>query len=109
MRPQPKRGDLILAFVTDPPFDQRCRENITLEQEFVIFLECVERLVKAARERRYVLKFLGRKVIDVLIERFAGINSVLNAVEAGHQKGRKRDVRIARRIGRTKFETFCLR
>ena len=75
----------------------------------MIFLECIESLVQAAGQRRDILKFLGRKIVYVLIERFTGIDAVLNAVEAGHQQCRKRDVRIARRIGRTKFEPFCLR
>src|SRR4051812_5743897 len=61
MRPEAQRRDLILAFVSYPSLDQLRSEYVALEQELMIVLKCLERLVEAARQAWNVRQFLGRK------------------------------------------------
>jgi len=72
VRTQPKRVDLVLTLVVDPGLDDLRRENVALEEEGVVALEGLERLVERARRLRHILELLGSERIDVLVERLAG-------------------------------------
>src|SRR5450432_4761435 len=96
--------DLVLALVVEPGLDELRREDVALEQEGVILLERVQRRVEGAGRLRHVLRLLGRQVVDVLVERLAGVDLVLDAVEAGHQHGREGQVRVGRRVGAAELE-----
>ena len=51
----------------------------------------------------------GTQIVNVLVQRLAGIDLVLDAVEAGHQHGGERQIRVAARIGRTELHALGLR
>ena len=69
MRTHSKRRDLLFSLVRYPPLDHGCRENVALEQEFMIVLKCRKRFVETPRQRGNVRELLGRQVVNVLIER----------------------------------------
>ncbi len=52
------------------------------------------------------LCFLGRQAVEVLVHRLARVDAVLDAVEAGHQQGRKSTGRGCRRIGRAELNAL---
>src|SRR5581483_4112004 len=54
VRPQPHRVDLVRPLVVDPGPDQLLAEDAATEQELVVGLERVERLVERARHLRDV-------------------------------------------------------
>ncbi len=75
----------------------------------MVFFERGQGLVKAPGQRRDIREFLGRKIINVFIERRARIDTILNAVKTCHKQGGKSYIRITAGIGRAKFEPFCFR
>ena len=57
-------------------------------------LQGFERGFQRARGGRYGVELFGLKVVDVLIERLAGPQLVLDPVEDGHEHGREQQVGI---------------
>ena len=53
--------------------------------------------------------FFRRQVVQVLVDRIAGMDLVLHAVEAGHHHRGEREVGIRRRIGEAHFDAARLR
>src|SRR2546423_4839929 len=100
---------LAFALVADPAVDELRREDLALQEKLVVGFERLERLVERAGQRRHVLEFFGREVVDVFVERLAGVYSVLHAVESRHEHRREGDVRVARRVGRSELQTLELR
>ena len=49
MRPQPDWINLAFAFVTDPRLEHVGREHVSLEQEVMIALQRIERLIQRTR------------------------------------------------------------
>src|SRR5437868_9512288 len=107
MRTQTDRVHFLLALVLDVGADQLFGEYITLEHEGMVFLQTVERFVECARHGWDLRQLLRPEIVDVLIERLAWINLVLDAVQAGHHHGGERHVRVAARIGWTELDTLC--
>jgi len=69
-------------------------------------LEChVERMA----HRRDVLRLLGLEIVQIFVCRIAGVNLVLDAVEARHHHGGEGEVGIRRRIREAYFDTTRLR
>src|SRR5258708_3508553 len=89
------RLNFALAFVVEPAFDHSLREHITLEQKLVIVLQRIERFIERTRQTRHVFQLFRRQVIDVLVERRSGIDSVLDPIDSGHDHRGKSQVRIA--------------
>jgi hypothetical protein len=54
------------------------------------------------------LQLLRRERVDVLVERIAWIDAVLDAVEAGHHHRGEREVRVARRVGEANLDAARL-
>ncbi len=50
-----------------------------------------------------------RQIVDVLIERIAGANLVLDTIDGGHQDGRKGKVGIAGAIRASKLDSLGAR
>ena len=50
-----------------------------------------------------------KKIVQVLVDRAAGIHAVLNAVEASHQHRGESEVGVRRRIGETDLDALALR
>ena len=72
-------------------------------------LEALERLVQRAGQLGNVLQLLGRHAVDVLVERLARVDLVLDAVEAGHEHGREGEVAVAGRVRRAELDALGLR
>src|SRR4029077_780047 len=81
VRAQPEGVHLVLALVVDPGRDDVRGEHVPLEQEGVVTLERLTRLVERAGRLRDVLRHLGRHGVDVLVERLARVDLVLDAVK----------------------------
>src|SRR5438874_4120545 len=97
-RPQPHRVQLLLHLGVDPRLDHVGGEHVALEQELVVPLQLPERLLQGSRHLRNVLQLLRREPVDVLVQRVARIDAVLDAVEASHEHGGERQVRVAARV-----------
>jgi hypothetical protein len=83
-------------------------EDVALEQESVILFECRQGFIQGSRGRRDQGQFFGGKVVDVLVQRIAWVDFVLDAVEGGHQQSGEGQVAVAGRIRRPEFEAFGL-
>ena len=81
MRADADRLDFVGLLVPDPGVDDVGREDVAAEQEFVVGLQGFERGFERPRGGRDVVELFGLKVVDVLIERVAGPQLVLDAVE----------------------------
>ena len=88
MRAEPHEVDLVLALVVDPGADQVLAEHAALEQELVVRLERVERLVERARNLRDLAVRLleevvvGRRAVIVMVAvpgvvRTGGVNLIV--------------------------------
>ena len=75
----------------------------------MVGLERGERLVERARHLRHLRQLFGRQVVEVAVDRRRRLDAVLDAVEAGHEHRREREVRVARRVGATELEPLRLR
>src|SRR3954469_17822716 len=108
-RAQPHGIQLALDLVLDPGLDDVLGEDVALEQELVVLLQLAQRLFEGAGHLRHVLQLLRGEAVDVLVEGFAGIDPALDPVEAGHQHGGEREIRVAGGIGRTELRPLRLR
>ena len=68
-----------------------------------------ERLAQRAADRRDLLQLLRRQVVEVLVHRLAGMDLVLDAVEAGHQHRGEGEVGVRARIGEADLDALGLR
>jgi hypothetical protein len=64
---------LIFGLVIDPLVDNILGEDVPFEEELMVLLEGVEGLLEAPRSGGDVGQFLGRKPVDVLVERLPRI------------------------------------
>src|SRR5207248_7683114 len=78
---------LPIYLVLDPGVDDVLGEDIALEEELVVALQLVERLLERPGHLRDVLQLLRREAVDVLVERVAGVDPVL---EIGRASCRER-------------------
>ena len=104
VRTETERVDFALPFVVDPRADHVLREDVAAEEKLVIAFEVHERFVERARRLRNFGEFFRGKIVDVFVERRAGMVFVLNAVDHGHQQRREREIRIAARIGAAELD-----
>src|SRR3989337_307243 len=98
-RPHLDGVDLGVDLVLDPLLDDVRREDVALEQEVVIVLQGLQRLLQRARRGRDVGQLLGGEGVDVLVERLAPVDLFLDAVPSRHQHRRECDVAVAGRVG----------
>src|SRR2546421_12568815 len=77
----PQGLNLALALVSYPAINQLRREDIAFQEEGMIVFERLERFIQRTRKARHVLQSFGREIVDVLVERLARIDAVLNAVK----------------------------
>jgi hypothetical protein len=81
--------DLVLHLVVDPGLDDVRREDIALQKVFVIVLQCDENVSERPRSLGDRGQLLGRQVVDVLVQRLARVDLVLDSVhKGGHDHGR---------------------
>ena len=78
-------------------------------QEAAVLVEALQRFAQRAADGRDLLQFLRRQVVEILVHRLAGMDLVLDAVEAGHQQGGEGEVGVRARIGEADFDALGLR
>ncbi len=93
----------------DVGVDHVVRHDAALLEELAILREAVERLAQAAAHRRDLRQLVRRQIVEVLVHRLAGMELVLNTVEASHQHRREAEVGVRRRIGEADLDALGLR
>ena len=73
-------------------------------QELAVGVQRVQRDVEAVRHRRQLLLLFRRQVVEVFVGRVAGVNLVVDAVQAGHQHRGESEIRIARGVGEANLD-----
>ena len=89
--------------------DQVVGEDASAGEEGVVGLERVERLVERCRDGGDVRELLRRELVEVAVDRLAGVQLPLDPVQPGHQHRREGEVGIGERVGRTELHSFGLR
>jgi indolepyruvate decarboxylase len=90
---------LITSSVNTSPF----------QQELVVLPPARRAPRRASRGLRHLGQLLGRQVVDVLVERLARVDLVLDAVDHRHQHRREGQVRVAARVGAAELDALGLR
>src|SRR3569833_550544 len=84
-------------------------EDSTAREDLAILVEVLERHVERMAHWWNVLRLLGLEVVQVLVRRIAGMDLVLNAVEARQHHGREGEVRVCAGIREAHFDTSGFR
>src|SRR3569833_4720555 len=84
-------------------------EDAAAREELAILVEVLERHVERMTYCWNVLRLLGLEVVQVLVRRIAGMDLVLNAVEARHHHGREGEVRVRAGIREAHFDAARFR
>src|ERR1039458_8533989 len=108
MRPQAHGLRLVLAFVIDEGLDQLFGEDIAAHEEGVVVFQATERLIERPGYGGHALHLFGREVVDVLVERFAGVDAVEHSVQSRHQHAGEGQIGVRRRVGRAELDAFGL-
>jgi hypothetical protein len=88
MRPEPDRVDLGLALVAHVGLNHVSREHVAGEQERVVGLERVQARLERPWDASDRRERLLRQLVDVSVERLAGVELALDPVEPReHQSG----------------------
>jgi integrase len=103
------RRELVIPLVADPRVDQVGRENASLGEVFMVVLQAVDHRGQLGGGLRDIRGLFRWQVVEVLIHRGRRLYLVLDAVQAGHQHGRKREIRVARCVGTSELQPFGLR
>src|SRR3546814_16221334 len=77
-------------------------------EEIVVLLERDQRLAQRPRDGGYVDQFGGGQIVEILVDRLAGVELVLAAVEPGHQDRGVAKIGGCHRIGATKLDALGL-
>ena len=67
---------------------------VAFEQKVVVSLKRFQRIVQRSRKGRHVLQFLWRQIVNILLERFTRINTILHPIEPCQQHRRKSEVSV---------------
>ena len=84
-------------------------EDVALEEVLVVGLERVEDRGQRAGHLLDRVVLLRRQLVEVLVDRLRRLDAVLDAVEAGHQLRREREVGVGRRVGHAELDALGLR
>ncbi len=88
------RDDFAIVFVLEPRVDHIFGEDITSEQELMVFAEIDQSFVERFWRAWDLGRFFGRESVDVLIERIARVDFVHHTIKTSHQHGGERQVRF---------------
>ncbi|VXB56721.1 conserved hypothetical protein [Arthrobacter sp. 8AJ] len=109
VRAQGQRTDLVLVLVLDPGVDQVLGEDTAGLQELVVLAQGLQGFLEGARSLGDVLGFLGRELVEVLVDGSRGLDAVADAVNAGHQLGSEGQVRVGGGVRSAEFDALGLR
>ena len=82
-------------------------ENVAPQQEGVVVAQLAERFAQRAADHRHVAQFLGRQIVKVLVDRVAGMDLVLNAVQPRHQHCREGEIGVRGGVGIPHFDALA--
>src|SRR3546814_15945408 len=68
-------------------------------EEIVVLLERDQRLAQRPRDGGYVDQFGGGQIVEILVDRLAGVDLVLDAVEPGHPDRGVAQIVVRHRVG----------
>ena len=105
MRTEPE-GVVFLLFHLDPVGDEVGVEDVAFEQKRVIGFERLDRAAQRIGNARHLREFFRRQFVEVLVERIAGIDAVLDSIEAGEKSAEKAMIGIRRRIRRAELDAL---
>src|SRR6266849_6989997 len=100
--------DHFLHLELDVHLDEIVVEHPAGFEELAVLVEIAERLAQRPAHRGDLLELARRQVVEVLVDRRAGIELVLDAVETRHQHRRERKIRIGERIGIAYLDALAL-
>src|SRR6266852_7582610 len=100
--------DHFLHLELDVHLDEIVVEHPAAFEELAVLVEIAERLAQRPAHRGDLLELARRQVVEVLVDRRAGIELVLDAVETRHQHRRERQIRIGERIGIAHLDALAL-
>src|SRR5258705_1510217 len=109
MRAQRNGVHIFDSLHLEPGVDEILREDSAFEQERMVGLQGLQRLEETSRRVLDVLPLLRLQLIQIHVHRLRRLDLVLDAVEAGHQQRREREIRVGRRIRRPELEPLGLR
>src|SRR5215208_5785667 len=81
MRAQRDGIDLLVPLVAEPRFNDIPGEDIAAQQKRMIGFERVEGLLQRAGRRLHPFRLGGRQVVEVLVDRLARIDAILDSVK----------------------------
>src|SRR5215218_9646495 len=93
----------------DVAIDEVVAEHAAGLEEGAVAVEVDERLTERAADRRDLLQFPWRQVVEVLVHRLAGVDLVVDPVHAGHEHAGEGEIGVRRRIGEADLDTLRLR
>src|SRR6266516_5519342 len=109
VRAQADGVDLVLPLVAHPGLDEISGEDAALEQVVVVGLECVEHRVQRPWHLGDRLCLVRRQLVEILVDRRRRLDLVPDAVEAGEQHRREREVGICRGVRHPELDPLGLR
>ena len=98
--------DLILHFVFDPHIDGIRCEHIALQQKFLIGPQRKKSFIQRTRGGGDLRQLFRRQAINIFIQWFAGIDSIFDSIDYGHQHRRKGQIAIAGGIRGPEFDSL---
>lgn len=81
------QGVVFFLFQVDPVGDEVFVEDVAAQQEGMIALERFDRAAEGIGDAGDLRKFFGRQFVEIFVERIAGVDAVLDSIEAGQQHG----------------------
>src|ERR1700737_424965 len=79
MRAQPQ-GVILFLLQFDPVIDEVLREDVAFQEELVILFKCFHGSQKGIRNSRHLGEFIRWKLVEVLVEGIARVNTILNSI-----------------------------
>src|SRR5690606_34769260 len=108
MRAQAQRVH-VLALEVDVHFDQIIGENATGFEEFVVIFQSVEYFFERTRNGRDADAFFRLQFVQILVERIARLDFVLDSVQSGHELRGQRQINVAGHVGRAELDALGFR
>ncbi len=100
--------DLFLALELEVGIDEVIAEHAALGQERAALVEFFQGFLQAAAHLRDQLAFFRRQIVEVLVGGIAGVDLVLDAVQARHQQCGEAQVGVGGRVREARFDTASL-
>ena len=84
-------------------------EDAACQEEVVIGFQSIQSFGERTGHCGHAGCFLGRQLVDVLVQRLAWIYAILDAVQPGHEHRREGEIRVCRGVGAAELQPLRLR